>query len=94
MGNESNDQVTAVFQGAVERTDIPHLYANGFMSGLGNADIVVLLQRNNVPVAVLNMSYTLAKSLSVKIGELIQGFESKTKHDIMTTTLIDQALSK
>lgn len=65
--------------------DADLIYANGFIIGATNADVFVVLQRNGVQFGVLNMSYTLSKTLVEKLGSLIEQIESQTGHDIMNT---------
>ena len=72
--------------------DIPQLYANGFTNAFSNADVITVLERNNSPVAVLNMSYTTAKSLAYDLSRLIADFERKSEQTIMTTDVVDEAV--
>ena len=72
----------------------PHkFYCNGFITGTGAADVVLLLQQNNQVVASVNLSYTTAKSLAEKLAELMKKFEADTEHKIMTTDTIQTKLS-
>lgn len=87
-------ELAAILKEALSSDHVAHIYANGFINAFGNADVVVLLQRNAQPVAVLNMSYTMAKSFAEKLTELIANFERQTEHDLMTTDIIDKALRK
>lgn len=77
---------------ALEQQAVPDVYANGFTVGLTNGDIVVVLERNGLPVTVVNMSFTISKTLVEKLGELVARLESTSKHDIMTTAQLDRAL--
>ena len=77
---------------AQENPDIPRLYFNGFSSTLGTGDVVIVLSRNGEPVAILNASYTLAKTLAEKLGGLIAVLESQTGADIMTTDVVGESL--
>ena len=79
---------------ALASRDIPHIYANGFMNALSDADIVVMLERDNSPVAILNMSYTTAKSLAEKLSHLISAFEKNSGQTIMTSDDVNKALSQ
>lgn len=72
--------------------DLQRIYFNGFINVLGNGDITVYLKQNNQPVAQLNMSYTVAKTLSRKLGELVAVLEERTGNEIMTTDDIAQVL--
>jgi|WetSurMetagenome_2_1015567.scaffolds.fasta_scaffold118454_1 hypothetical protein len=88
------DKVTEQINELLKRTDIPRIYANGFMNALGNGDTTIVLQLNGVPVAILNLSYTMSKTLAVKLGNMISMMEDKTGNSIMTTEQIDKALSE
>ena len=80
-----------LLQKAVE-SDVPRIYANGFGIGVGNADVVVVLQLNGVPVSVLNLSYTLAKTLAQKLGTVISEFEQNAAQNLLTTDRIDELM--
>jgi len=67
------------------------IYANGFTLGMTNADVFVVLQQFGRPIAVLSLSYTLAKTLSHKLSELVSDWEGKTKKELQTTDKIDEA---
>ena len=71
---------------------IPKLYANGFVTTMGTGDVMVILEHNGRPTGVLNLSYTVAKTLSISLGQTIAKLEEATSHQIMTTQLIEQKL--
>ena len=79
---------------ALASQDIPHIYTNGGASALRNSDVIMVLERNNSPVAVLNMSYTTAKSLARNLSQLIANLEKKSKQTIMTPDVVDDILSQ
>jgi hypothetical protein len=84
-----------VLRDAALRNDIPKIYANGFSVGMSNADIVVVFQRFGPnPVGVVNLSYTLAKTLAQRLGRLVAEFERQIGQDILTTDRIDEAMRK
>ena len=64
--------------------EVPKLYANGFISGHSRSDVYVVLERNGQPIAVLNMSFTTAKSLQESLAKTISNLEVMTDHVIMT----------
>jgi len=74
--------------------ELPKTYANGFQVVMSNSDVSLLLIQNNVPVAVVNMSYTVAKTLSKKVGELIEKLETRSGQPIMTTDDIHKYLKE
>ena len=67
------------------------LYANGFALGMTNADVFIVLQMFGRPVAVVNVSYTLAKTMALKLNALVADWERQTKQTLQTTDLIDNA---
>ena len=79
---------------ALENSEVKKIYANGFVNAMGVGDIVVLLKNGDNPIAVLNLSYTVAKTLSIKLGAMISQLESKTGNTIMTTDDINKVLLK
>lgn len=64
---------------------VPNLYANGYVNLIGTGDVVMVLERNGDPVAILNVSYTVAKSLSRSLGLFIAQIEERSEREIMTT---------
>lgn len=71
---------------------IPAVYFNGFQIGLSNADISALLMLDNEPALKINMSYTTAKTLHTKLGEMVSTLERVTGREIMTTEDTAQGL--
>lgn len=55
--------------------------------------MLIVLERNGQPVAVVNASYTIAKTLSVLLGNAIAQLEELSGNSIMTTTEIEQLLT-
>ncbi len=77
-------QVQARVQ-AAQTAAVPHLYFNGFVSTLSTGDVVCVLERNGLPVGLLNMSFTVAKSLSVSLGGVVAALEKISERDMLTT---------
>jgi len=73
---------------------ISKIYVNGFTLGLTNADLLFVGKLNNKPEVVVNMSFTLAKTLVKQLNGLILSLESSTERDIMTTDVIDSVMGK
>lgn len=69
---------------AMSDPNIPKLYVNGFINGLTQADVVILLQRNGQGIGILNMSFTVAKTFAQKVAKSIGVLEARTKTTIMT----------
>lgn len=79
---------------ALESEDIIKLYANGFAIFFTNSDIGMVFSQNNKPIVLLNISLTLAKTLVVKLGQMIHDFEKNTDVKILTTTDIEEKFLK
>lgn len=69
-------------------------YFNGFACGVGIGDIMIVLKRNNKNVAVLNTSYTVAKTLVAKLNGLIKNLENRASTNILTTDQINEVMSE
>jgi hypothetical protein len=87
---EPKEQLTAAF--ADER--VPKIYANAFGLGLSNADIPLVLFLSQKPVAVVHLSYTLAKTLQAQLGQVMADFESATGRKILRTDEVDVAFKQ
>jgi hypothetical protein len=66
-------------------SDVPRIYFNGFVNGFSAGDIMCVLERNGQPVGIMNMSYTVAKTLSASLATLVGRLEETSKQPIMTT---------
>lgn len=86
---ESTEEVKEIFQ-----SEMPHIYANGFTVVLGTGDVILLLKTMGVNVATLSLSYTVAKTLSEKLGGIIKLLEIQTGNTIMTTDDVEKSLAK
>lgn len=73
--------------------DIPNIYFNGFANTIGSGDVLIVLENNGKPVATLNTSFTVAKTLVAKLNATLQHLETVTKNKIMTTDVVQGALS-
>ena len=71
---------------------VPTLYFNGFAIGIGNADFTLQIRLENTDSVILKCSYTVAKTLSIKLSEVVARFEAVTNHDVMTTEEVGTAL--
>jgi len=79
---------------AIESEEVIKIYANGFASFFTNSDVGVVFTRNNKPIALLNVSLTLAKTLVEKLGQMIHDFEKNTDIKILTTNDIEEKFLK
>ncbi|MBF0320633.1 MAG: hypothetical protein HQL01_12610 [Nitrospirae bacterium] len=90
--SESDKYSLDVFKKASESGDVPKIYFNHPVVFYNPGDISMLLQMNGSPVAVINMSFTVAKTVAAHLGSVIAGVEEKTGNKIMTIDDIATAL--
>ena len=62
--------------------------------GMTNADVYVVLQIFGRPISIVNLSYTLAKTLSEQLNQMVSDWELKTGQKLATTQRIEQAFGK
>lgn len=74
--------------------EIPHLYFNGFVNSSGSGDVVTILEQNGKPVATLNMSFTVAKTLAIKLRDTIARLEQQMDREILTTDDVTETMKK
>ena len=79
-------------QKALDDPDIPKLYANAFECALGTGDVALLLRNADKTVGMVSLSYTVAKTLAIRLGDLIRFLETKSGKTIMTSGDIEKAL--
>jgi hypothetical protein len=77
---------------SINAEHVPQIYFNAFLVGLTSGDVTIVLERNGNPVATLNASYTVAKTLAVKLGITMSDFEGKTGRSMLITDEVDIAL--
>ncbi len=70
------------------------LYMNGFRAGCSLTDVFVVLQHNGADIAVLNVSFTLAKTLGESLLKLVEELEKKSGQTIMTADTIAKAMNR
>ena len=75
---------------ALDNKDVSQIAANTFTSAYGNSDVMVLLELNGAPVVVLNLPFTLAKSLGENLSNTIAIIEQGLGHVIPTMDEMEQ----
>lgn len=76
---------------ALTSDEIQKIYSNGFAVAHSNSDVSIILQQHATPVGVVNMSFTLAKSLAQRLSEMINDIENRTGTPVLSTFEIDAA---
>lgn len=89
-GSKPNEEILKINQ--IEADTTQEVYTNGFQIAFGNADVIVTFQRNGRPVQIMNMSFTLAKTLSQLLGNVIDQIETKGDFKIKTTKELDETI--
>ena len=69
-------------------------YFNGFTLNLSNSDVSALLTLDGQPTCKVNMSFTTAKTLRVRLSDLIEKLELVTDHNIMEANQVQTGLEK
>ncbi len=85
-------QQNPLIANAIENPDVPKIYFNGFVTGTTTADVVLILQNNGRPCAVLQSSHTNAKTLAIALTQLIHGVEEQAS--VTFPTSMDLANSR
>jgi hypothetical protein len=88
------DDMSKQIEQALSDPDIPKLYGNSFTLALGLGDVTILMLNGPKPVALFNLSFSMAKTLSLKLQDLIGLLESKSGQFIMTSDDVTKFLKK
>lgn len=67
-------------------------YFNGYTVSITPQDVIIILQKNNQPFAVLNTSHSIAKTFVEALSKLIEDFEKRTNHEILTLSDYEERL--
>ena len=81
-----------MMQKALDDPEIPKLYANAFECALGTGDVALVLKNADKTVGVVNMSYTVAKTLSINLHEFVKFLEAKSRTAVLTSGEVEKAL--
>jgi len=81
----SQEEMQEVVREVILDENIPEIHFNGFVNVLTSGDILIILQRNGKNVAKLSASYTIAKTLSQKLMQIITDLEQRSGNTIMTS---------
>ena len=79
---------------ALLRAPVPRLYANGLGTATSAADIAVIFLTNDVPTAIINMSWTTAKSLVQDVSKMIDQFEKSSSQQVKDIATIAAEMQK
>jgi len=90
---EQRRQIEQLIQGAL-LGPVPKLYINGFGFAQTPADLAMIMTAHNQAIAVVNMSYTVAKSLMVDLKTIIEKFEVATGERIKTLAEMNAKISE
>jgi len=87
---ESTDERGKAIAEILHNPELPRYYANGFTTALGNSDVSLILQQHGRPVAIVHLSFVLAKTLAQKLGQAIVELETDIEISIPTTDLVEK----
>ena len=77
---------------ALANPAVPRIYTNSFAGGVSTADMFVVLLSTGVPVAVLQMSYTVAKTMAQELTRMVNELEKSMGQPILTIPEIQEKL--
>ena len=78
----------------VREIELSHTYFNGFSITMSNADIGILLMLNNEPASAVSMSFSTAKTLAKKLGDMIATLERESGHEIMEIDFLGEVVAR
>lgn len=73
-------------------TNICKYYSNGFVFTIGTSDVLIVFQQNGIALFSVNVSFTTAKTLAIKLGKMITDLEENCESPIMTTDTVEKVL--
>ncbi|MER8938742.1 hypothetical protein NKH82_04445 [Mesorhizobium sp. M0915] len=91
MATDKTQQVADRLGNALS-ADVPKVYANGFALSMSNSDIILVLELNGVAQTIVNLSFTTAKTLSVKLGGTIGVLETASGRPMLITDEVEKFL--
>jgi hypothetical protein len=83
-----------LIQQAFTDPQIPKVYVNSFSTGVGCSDIILLLQFGPNKIIMASMSFPTAKTLSIKLRELVDLIETQTGQTVLTIDEIMNSFQK
>jgi hypothetical protein len=94
MQSLENSQEVRQIESTLLSPLIPKLYANGFVCGQTLSDAFIVLQLNGLPISVLNLSLSSAKSLMSDLEKMVADYEHRTETEILTMAEVKDKLEK
>lgn len=89
MAEDRTDRI----QIAVGNPSVPLIYGNGFTIGVPTSgDLVMVLEANGRPVAVLNLTLSVAKTMAIALAGVVSQAEEKLGSEILTTHELEKIL--
>lgn len=73
---------------------VTRFYTNGFAIAQSNSDVTLIMLLNGAPIAIANMSFISAKSLSDELGKTIKILEESIDQKIPNMNEMAEKLSK
>lgn len=89
--NKPKENVTKETQSGIAQSrpvnisEVPaenNFYINGFSIKMSIADCLIILLRNDQAVGAINLSHTVAKTLSNQLWQLVEKFEKKSGQNV------------
>lgn len=77
-------------QAGLTLSEEKQIYFNGFSVTVSQPDVLIVLQRNNEPVVVLNTSHKTAKTMVELLSRILESFENNTEQSILSFQDMDR----
>jgi len=91
---KGSEQLHEIAQKAFLNDEVPRLYINGFLNGMGVGDAYLVLQTNGKTIAVVNMPLTTLKTLARSLTIMAQGVEEQLGQEILTIQQFQEKITK
>lgn len=89
-----SDEIDELIKSALNNTEIPHIYFNGFAVSITPSDVILVVKRGESPIGLLYMSHNIAKTIVDLLGRTLVTYETTTGFTIPTTLEIAAKLGK
>src|SRR5215212_3127403 len=87
------EQAQQIAQHALNDSDVPNFYINGFINGVGFGDSYLILQNNGKTTAIMTMSLATLKTLTESLTTMVSEVEKQLDQEILTIQQIRERLT-
>ena len=77
-------EIYTKIQQALSNQEVPRIYFHSFIESISDTDVMVVLELDHKPVAMLYASFETTKGLAERLTQLVEALEQTTQRPIMT----------